>query len=91
MAASRSMRRSGCSVTMVASSGLRQMSSSEWRAADLAVLRHVAAGLAHEPDGRAIDRLAPAGAEKSTSLIGLRLMTQGSRQKIVLQHKRFRP
>ena len=34
-------------------------------AADGLVLRHVAAGLAQEPDGRAVDRPAQAGAQKA--------------------------
>ena len=58
------MTSTGCSVTATASSG---------RAADLeqgvplaqrAIVGHVTAGLAHEPDRRRVDRLAPAGSEE---------------------------
>ena len=38
--------------------------------ADRAVLRHVAAGLAHEPDGRVVDRLAAARAEEHAVVPG---------------------
>ena len=38
--------------------------------ADRAVLRHVAAGLPHQPDGRVVDRLAAAGAEERAVVPG---------------------
>jgi hypothetical protein len=57
-------RRSGWSVTSSASSGVRQISSIVCFCAERAVLGHVAAGLAHEPHGRAVDGFAPAGAEE---------------------------
>ena len=47
-------------------------------AADLAVLRHIAAGLPHEPHRRAIHRLAPAGFQKAVvHLRGIVLQTAG--------------
>ena len=59
------MRRTGCSVTAVARSGVRQMSSSEYRWRSFAILAHVAAGLSHEPHRRRVNRLASAGLEES--------------------------
>ena len=42
-------------------------------AAYCAVLRHVAAGLAQEPDGSAVDGLAEAGAQESAAITGCRV------------------
>src|SRR6185295_15968174 len=50
--------------------------------AQRAVLAHVATRLAHEPDGRRIDRLASAGFEKSAARI---------RQWVTLRRLRARP
>ena len=64
IAASSGKRRMGCSVTSAARSGVRHRSSIEYLGPQGSVLGHVAAGLAHEPDGSCIDRLSPAGAEE---------------------------
>ena len=64
MAASTPSRRTGWSVTSTASSGVRQSVSSVCWLAEGPVLGQVAAGLAHEPDGGAVDRLPPAGAKE---------------------------
>ena len=65
IAASSAMRRSGCSVTSAASSGVLHSSRKSCLSAQRPVLGQVAAGLAHEPDGRAVDGLAAAGAEEA--------------------------
>ncbi len=65
MAASTSIRRTGCSVTSVARSGVAADLEQRIALAQGAVLGHVAAGLPHEPDGRGVDRLAPAGFEET--------------------------
>ena len=54
----------GWSVTSAQSSGWPTTSKSPCRVADLAVLRQRAARLAHEPDRRPLDRLAPRGADE---------------------------
>ena len=53
IAASTSMASTGCSVTATASSGCAADLEQGVALAQRAVLGHVAAGLAHEPDGRA--------------------------------------
>ena len=63
-AASTPCRRTGCSVTSAQSSGCRDDLEERVPLADRAVLRQRAPGLAHEPDRRALDRLAPAGADE---------------------------
>ena len=65
MAASTSMRRTGCIVTRVASSGQSADVQQRVVAANFPVLGHVAPGLPHEPDGGAVDRLAPARLQKT--------------------------
>ena len=50
--------------------------------AQRAVLAHVAAGLAHEPDGRRVDRLPAAGLEESATRVG---------QWVTLRRLRARP
>ena len=57
-------RRSGWSDTSTARSTSRHSSRKESCFAHAAVLGQVAAGLAHQPDGRPVDRLAPAGAQQ---------------------------
>ena len=63
-AASTSCRRTGCSVTSAQSSGSPATSKKRVPLADLAVLGQRAAGLAHEPHRRALDRLAARGADE---------------------------
>ena len=58
IAASRSNRRKGCSVTSAASAGLRQRSRKEPALAlHLPIFREIAPGLAHQPDRRRVDGL----------------------------------
>ena len=64
IAASTPSRSTGCSVTSTASSGVPTMVRKSARCAHRAVLGEVAAGLAHHPDRRPLDGLAPAGAEE---------------------------
>ena len=59
-AASTPWRRTGCSVTSAQSSGLPADLEEVVALADLPVLGQRAPGLAHEPDRRALDVLAPA-------------------------------
>ena len=68
IAASSGKARTGCSVTSTASSGVRHQLEQRVLLAQRAVLRHVAARLAHEPDGRAVDGLAPTGPEKAIAV-----------------------
>ena len=77
-AASTSWRRTGCSVTSAQSSGSRQTSKSVVPLADLAVLRQRAAGLAHEPDRRALDRLAARRADEERFHQRPRLVAHGT-------------
>ena len=63
-AASTPWRRTGWSVTSAQSSGCSQTSKSVVALADLAVLGQRPARLPHEPDRRALDRLAARGADE---------------------------
>ena len=63
-AASTPWRRTGCSVTSAQSSGVLRDLQERVPLADRAVLGQRAARLAHEPDRRALDRLAPGGADE---------------------------
>ena len=54
----------GCSVTSAASSGVRQTVRKSVLLAHRPVLGQITSGLAHDPDRRTLDRLAPAGPEK---------------------------
>ena len=61
IAASKPNRRTGWSVTSAASSGVLHQFEKGMFLLELAIFRQRAAGLAHEPDGRAVHRLAAAG------------------------------
>ena len=63
-AASTPWRRTGCSVTSAQSSGVLRDLEERVPLADRAVLGQRAARLAHEPDRRPLDRLAPRGAHE---------------------------
>ena len=71
MAASTSRRSAAVMVTSAAMSGVRQMSSEAVMLAHGHVLGHIAAGLAEEPDGRAIHGLAQAGADEAAAALGV--------------------
>ena len=58
-------RRNGCSETSAARSGRSHMPRKPRLRAQLAVLGQIAARLAHQPDGRAIDGLAARGAHEA--------------------------
>ena len=75
-AASTPCRRTGCSVTSAQSSGVPPTLEERVALAQRAVLRQRAARLAHEPDRRALDRLAPRGATRSGSDTRPRLARQ---------------
>ena len=65
MAASTPRNSAAVMVTSAASAGFLQISSKRVLLADGAVLGHVASGLAHEPDGSAVDGLRFAGADEA--------------------------
>ncbi len=72
-AASTLWRRTGWSVTSAQSSASAQMSKSRVLPPDLPVLGQRAAGLAHEPDGRAFDGFAAGRANEKRTGHGTRL------------------
>ena len=63
-AASTPCRRTGCSVTSAHSSGVPATSKNACRSRIARYSGSERPGLAHEPDGRALDRLAPRGADE---------------------------
>ena len=65
MAASTPRNSAAVMVTSAASAGFLQISRKGMLLADGAVLGHVASGLAHEPDRRAVDGLGFAGADEA--------------------------
>ena len=63
-AASTPWRRTGCSVTSAQSSGVCATSQKECCSRIARYSGSERPGLPHEPDGRALDRLAPRGADE---------------------------
>ena len=87
IAASTPSRATGCSVISHASSGVRQQVRKSWRSRMRAVLGQVASRLPHDPDRRALDRLAPARAQEQRILAGPRCRAH-RRPDLRVRHRR---